>query len=747
MANAQVERGAPLVRIRPHQNDRPVSFGERRRVDLSGLEVRFDPTRKPCDRVYLPLGDYLLGYDASPAALRKLVTQQRRLAEIAAPDDASLLACEDGLLDIYAELGALYRPETETETDDLIRTEHTQEFLVSFLQWLDPDAAGLPSAYRARLQRALERFGVRSLDRTPALESALMWLFRSFARLGELSPVVIAILERRLMHRDALGGRADASMRDRLDRLVAATQGRQQAIADLARDVRFHYFDEPPMEAAALEVWAEMEAHLDHLVRDPDRSDRAERIDRLVWCPLPLRSMLLDTWRSHADSPLAQQLVLEVYVRRLYRIWQLDTVDFHDAGGYRFATAECVAATGPVRVIAGYVPIAELATWSDAVASANDRAGGGDDDATTVIDAVTWRDGERPEIADTAAEILALAERCAFGPEIRRLDVTVSSTGGPAEERFRVQSVSVTRSDDGSLVEEPLYRNLHPMLAERLELWRLSNFELERRPSPEDVYLFDGVARTNPRDHRLFALAEVRDLASASDPVTGEMTYPRLERVGLLALAAMRAELASYSPRERPLANRLVLDVSAPWTLPADETERLAHRFAPLAARVGLQKLVLKVRIPDDTQPDGLREAVLHVEDVGHRLLIREDRAGDEPVRPLSAYQQKVLTAARFGSPYPYEIVRLMTGTATATGLPPDSFEELDLDPDADGDDRLVPVVREPGARRRRVVDQSFRGRARGHGQGGDPVRSDPGVGQPRRTRVSAHQRRARVRA
>ena len=43
------------------------------------------------------------------------------------------------------------------------------------------------------------------------------------------------------------------------------------------------------------------------------------------------------------------------------------------------------------------------------------------------------------------------------------------------------------------------------MLAERLEMWRLSNFELERRPSPEDVYLFDGVAHDNPRDHRLFA--------------------------------------------------------------------------------------------------------------------------------------------------------------------------------------------------------------------------------------------------
>ncbi len=90
---------------------------------------------------------------------------------------------------------------------------------------------------------------------------------------------------------------------------------------------------------------------------------------------------------------------------------------------------------------------------------------------------------------------------------------------------------------------------------------------------------------------------------------------------------------------------------------------------------------------------DGVRDAVLHIEQAGHRLLVREDRAGDQPVRPLSVYQQKILTAARFGSPYPHEIVRLLTEQRPIAGLPPDSFVELELDTD----DRLVPVDREPG--------------------------------------------------
>ena len=698
MPNTQVERGVPLVRLRAYGAPAAVSGEESQRVDLAGLERRIDPNRKPCERVYEPLGDYLLGYDLSTSALRKLLTQQRRVAEIADPGDPVLLACEDRLLDIYAELGALYRPQTEADPDEVTPTENTQEYLVSFLQWLDADRAGLPGDYRMRLRRALERFGVRSLDRRPELESALMRLFRSFARLGELSPVVAAVLERRLTHRVALADCADASMRARLDRLAAATQGRQQAIADLARDVRFHYFDEPPMEAAAAELSAEMAGHLAHLALRPDSPDRTDRIARLVWCPLPMRPLLLESWGADDLSSVSlRRLVLEVHIRRFYRICEFGEIRFGGAPGFEYATTQYRSDDRDVCVVICYLPLSSLPAWSEALAADLAALSA---DMLVVIDVVTWRDGERPDIADTAAEVTDLATQCAFGRFLHRFDVTVRSSAGPVEERLRTQHITLVQQSDGSFSEEPLFRNLHPMLAERLEIWRLSNFELERRPSPEDVYLFDGIARSNPKDHRLFALAEVRELVAAHDPVTGEVSYPRLERVGLLALAAMRSELARYTIHDRPVANRLVLDVGAPWTLPADEAHRLARRFAPMAARVGLEKLVLKVRIPIPSQPGVLRDAVLQIEDVGHRLLVREDRAGDQPVRPLSPYQQKVLAAARFGSPYPYEIVRMFTEQGLGSAASGGTFEELDLD----GSDQLVPVRREPGTNAAHIV-------------------------------------------
>ena len=107
---------------------------------------------------------------------------------------------------------------------------------------------------------------------------------------------------------------------------------------------------------------------------------------------------------------------------------------------------------------------------------------------------MTWRDGDRPDIATTAADLADRVSRCDFGRPLHRLDFTVTSRAGDDDESHRTQHVTFRQGADGRFVEDVLYRNLHPMLGKRLDLWRLSNFALERLPSPEDVYLFSGVA-------------------------------------------------------------------------------------------------------------------------------------------------------------------------------------------------------------------------------------------------------------
>jgi acetyl/propionyl-CoA carboxylase alpha subunit/acetyl-CoA carboxylase carboxyltransferase component len=744
VANAQVDAGAPLLRVRAAAGHfmRTAAAGPGVPVDLFTL-VRAEPTVGPeSTRVYAALNSYLLGYDLDPADLRALLGRHRALGSGAgegASTEPELLACEDALIDLYADLAALYRPTTETLEDELA-PRGTQEYLNAYLQWLDADRAGVPANYRDRLERALARYGVSGLRRTPALETAVVRLFRSVERVRELTPVVVAVLQRRLQHQaelaPALTPAAAAAMRARFDRLAGATQGRQQVVADLARDVRFHYLDEPVLEAGVATTLAAIQEHLAALRSDPGRADRAERLQRLVSCPQPLRGTLLHTWLGTQD-PALRAVVLEVHARRFYRVRDLRDLTIDEVDGHQLVRADYSVDGVLVHLVTGYAPFDELPALSRSVARGLVDVSR---DAAVVVDLVCWRPGERPAIEQTVADAAQVLEQSAFGRPLHRLDLTITSLGGELEEHFRTQHVTFRQSPGGPFVEDTLYRNLHPMLAKRLDLWRLSNFKLEREPSPEDIYLFLGIAHENPKDRRLFALAEVRDLTGVKDPVAGRVTYPALERMGLQALSAMRGTLASQPDRDRPVANRIVLYVRPPWDVPRDTWPQLAHAFAPLAAGSGLEKVVLRVRIPDG---DGLREAVLHVEGIGgHAVTVREEPAGREPVRPLNAYRQKVLLAKRFGAPYPYEIVRMLTRDAGTSGqFPPGSFTELDLD--ADG--LLVPVHREAGGNSAHVVVGLITNRTAKVPEGmtrvvvlGDPTKGLGNLAEPECRRINA---------
>ncbi len=713
VANSQVERGAPLLRIRASRElaaEAVLASAEpaENRLDLGVLAAGPDQApATPCSAVYADLVPYLLGYDRDPAEVRALVRRQRTLAATHPADDPELAACEDSLLDLFADIAGLYRPRTEAEElgDDGLVVGNTQEYFIAFLQWLDADRAMLPASYRSRLETALSRYGVHGLGHTRALEAALLWMFRSFARVPELAPVVTAILERRLAHIAQLRDSAGPALRHRLERLSRATEGRQQTVADLARDVEFHYFDGPLLDQAVADVETEMRGHLGALHADAHRADRADRVDRLVWCPHPLRALLLRAWLDGVDDPALtayRECILEVYARRFYRIRDLHGLDHDTVTGFQIGFANYEHIDLDVHLVVAYLPAHDLPALSRAIATHLDTA---PRNREVVVDLVLWRDAERVGIDELAGEAASWLEQSDFGRPLHRLDLTMTSVGGGDTGGMRTQHLTFRQSGPHSpFVEDTLYRNLHPMLGKRLDLWRLSTFALERLPSPEDVYLFSGVAHDNPKDRRLFALAEVRDLAKMHDEETGRETYPRLTRMGLQALAAMRAALASYPPRERPAANRLVLAIRPTWQIPPSEIPALASYYEPLARGAGLEKLVLHIQVPEadaEGRPT-LTDKVIHVEGIGRAgTAIRISDPGPNPVRPLTRYAQKLLTAKRFGAPYPYEIVQMLTPTDEGSStFPRGTFAELDLSED----DHLVPVDRPPAENTAHIV-------------------------------------------
>ena len=61
--------------------------------------------------------------------------------------------------------------------------------------------------------------------------------------------------------------------------------GAAAPVTDAARDVLYHWFDEPVLSRVVADTEAEMRGHLAELAADPTGPDQADRIGRLVWCP------------------------------------------------------------------------------------------------------------------------------------------------------------------------------------------------------------------------------------------------------------------------------------------------------------------------------------------------------------------------------------------------------------------------------------------------------------------------------
>ncbi len=707
----QVDTGVPLVRIRADAGH--AGAEERAAADEDAVTLdRLAPPAGARRPIFERLRDCLLGYDIDGPNVAALVQDYRALVASRHPDDAGLRADEDMFCDLFADVGSLYRPRTEAESDDhgaqaeLGGQSNTQEYFLAFLTWLDADRAGLSLRYRARLERALARYGVRSLDDGDAVEAATLWMFRSFERVPTLASLVVEMLVRRLYVGRSHPKTATPQLRGRLERLIGATEGRQREVADLARDVLFHLYEEPVLDRAEEDSYLDSRARLQAL-GTATGDERLEHVGALVARPYPLRPVLLEAWLALLGStdetaPAVRDGVLTTYLRRYYRTRKITKVGSRIIDGFQLAHCEYLREGATIHVVVAYGPLSDVPRLARAVATHLSTEAFQCD---AVVEVVAWDDDTCPDDSDdTVAALDELLLDADFGRALRRLDITLTYLQGEGGQQQRTRHATYRSADDGRFAEDKRYRNLHPMLAKRLDLWRLSTFELTRLPSPEDVYVFDGVARENLKDRRVFALGEIRDLEPLVDERTGATTYPRLGRVGLEALAAMRAALARHPARERPTANRLVLLVRPVWDIPAEQWHDLFSAYEGLARGTGLQKVVLHVKLPERAM-DGtttIEDRVLTLEGLGGGgLSVRVSEVGPNPVRPLTPYAQKVLTAARFGSPYPYEIVRMLTpAPSDASTFPPGSFQELDLGPD----DELAPVDREPGRNQAHLV-------------------------------------------
>ena len=260
----------------------------------------------------------------------------------------------------------------------------------------------------------------------------------------------------------------------------------------------------------------------------------------------------------------------------------------------------------------------------------------------------------------------------------------------------------------------PNLLDIHPEIAERIDLQRFSAFDLERLPSEEGIYCLYGRARQMKGDERVFVLADVQ--SSAGESREASVHLAAFERAFYQATRSLRGVLRLRDPRRRLQWNRIALSLAPEIVLDDDLVDSLARRLAPATRHLGLEKVLVRIRLVDGDDPDAasvMREVVI-TEASGEQMEFAWRTPHHAPLHPAKEYERNVVAARSRRLVYPYEIIRMLTlddrdrgalSIAMADGsLPKGNFEEYDLDPDAEASVAISVAGRDYGKNEAGIV-------------------------------------------
>ncbi|GIH18645.1 ATP-binding protein [Rugosimonospora africana] len=747
---SQIEAGSLLMRLEPLSDDAEAeataAATESVEIDLPAEDASATAAVR-AERGLQDLLSLVLGYDVDPHDQDRVLTgylaARKQLGEAHRP-----LAGELDLLRAFSDLSELSRNKPASELEEPQSHVHSpREYFHAYLQSLDVERAGVTEGFQARLSRVLAHYGVTDLARTPELESAVFRIFLAQQRATRDVAVVSALLRQWLAEAPPA-----EPLRERvgltLEHLVEATQVRFPAVSDLAHGIVFRWFAMPILRRNRAEVYAGVRRELRYLDQNPDAPDRADRIAAMVAVSEPLvRLVGQRIGRPERD----QATLLEVLTRRYYGNRALSGVEFRDLAGCRFVTANAAG----THVVTTAVDFPGL---GDAVRAIGQLAQELPTDAGLVADIyLVWE--SQPDVDAMAARLGEVLAASALPAQVERITTTVAGTAGAVMHHhftFRPGSREATSlppaasaaesreatslppaasaaDEDHAFTEDRLIRGLHPHIAQRMQLERWREFNLTRLPSfDEEIYVFKAVARENPADERLVAMAQVRDLTPLREADGRLVALPTLENALAACLDAIRNIQAQRPQNKRFDTNRIFMYVWPPSDVSTDELRMLAHRILPTTAAAGLEEVEFIAR--ERSGNGELTEISVRMGiDAGHGPRLSMGQPSTEPVRPLDDYRQKVLRAARRGNVYPYEITEILAGLEG-------SFVEHDLE-----DGVLVPVDRPKGRNSAAIVAGVVRTPSERYPEGvtrvvllGDPTKALGALSEPECSRIIA---------
>jgi acetyl/propionyl-CoA carboxylase alpha subunit/acetyl-CoA carboxylase carboxyltransferase component len=636
-------------------------------ADHEARRAALDAVREEVRRV-------LLGYDASAERAAQLAAfLNAPLPETLSDAFRWELAEIRRELCVFADIECLFIRAPSASVEGQLGPSNSAR-LRMFVRRLRAGGAGIVGEFLALVRAALAHYEVASLEYGDALERAVLRLLATRHTAAPRHQLVHAVLGR--VRALAAGGvhlGDDRDLESALARIAGMRGLVSDGVADAAAEASYAIFDRPRSERLAERTSKQLEVWLASAESEPTEPPE-EVLLHLADAPAGVFARVA-RWLGDAD-PRRRAIAVAAFVRRLH---SPDLPLRHrpaPLGGEEFDLVEW---PGGRAVLAASCTPGRLAEATERALSLAAEAFASDWPPVEAVELLVPV-AEGGQIDALVAPLAGVAAPRASGVEVT---LTAVAPDGSCAHRTLVSSAE-------GLVPRPGLHGIHPETARRIDLDRLAHFELEPLPGGEGIYCFHGRSRDVPADERIFVLADAR-VRSPDDGREAALHLPAFEHAFYEAARCLRDAIARRDPARRLQWNRIALFVAPAIFLDAEIAQRLARRLAPATRHLGLEKVVVRLSLLDRDAPERAPRAVEFVisDITGSSMEIRQRTPHTERLESRSDYERKVVEARRRRLVYPYEIVRMLTGSGRGPAvaglgpgveIPVGRFEEFDLD-------------------------------------------------------------------
>ena len=432
----------------------------------------------------------------------------------------------------------------------------------------------VPLPIREAAERALALYKVTSFEPSEELREALWRLAVAHAHPDARHRICSSILRGMITLNQAnVQFESVEGLPATLERVARLARQNHRAVSDSARQASYELFQRHRFLHRDQKLVTVVERLLSEL-KELDRSgeDAQERVMNL----LNARQSLMKHLAAHTNptSPLAP-LAVEVLVKRFYQ--KIDAVP-----------ASQLSVNG---VLVLEMDAGDVSQLDQVVCVSTDR----DHLDAGLEQLANYLDGR----SGTAAGEVILSESVdeeAFAQELQKAVAQSRLVSLPG---LRVtftwnnkegNTCHLTYRQSGTGLDEmSLLRNIHPEAAQRIELWRLSEFEVERLASHEQVFVFRGRAKENPQDERLFVFAEVRDVPNldGSTTLSSDEHLLEFEQAYFEGIRVIQEEQAKRDKRKRYHWNRMAFYLRPVFEGNESDMVRISRRLEAPTTWVG----------------------------------------------------------------------------------------------------------------------------------------------------------------